>query len=247
VADVIEADAPARANGLRRLTIGGVALVVVLIAIAGIARASSNGRSRPGTPAATGDPLSEKGPKTSGVNVAGQPSLGPKDAPIIIIEFTDYGCSFCAKYHRESFAAVMALEPGRIRYVVRNDPNEEAHPGATKAAEAAECAHEQGKFWAYHDGLFATQKLAVPDLKTAASAVGLDRKRFDSCLDSGRMAGEVTTDSTAASIVGNSGTPTFFINGRRIDGNKPADAFRHEIDEALAGHVPASSLLPQRQ
>ncbi len=162
------------------------------------------------------------------------PSKGPASAPVTIVEFSDFECPYCVRA-QESLKEVLAAYPGKIRLVYRDYPLP-MHAKAPKAAEAAHCAGDQGKYWEMHDQLFANhQKLDVPDLKDHARAVGLDAAKFDECLDSGAKAKEVEKHQKAGEDAGVTGTPAFFINGRPLHGAQPADAFRRIIDEELKG------------
>jgi len=109
------------------------------------------------------------------------------------------------------------------------------HSQAQLAAEAAQCANAQGKFWEYHDQLFANQRaLQKEDLEKYAGAVGLDQDAFNTCLESGKTAAEVNADHAAGVQAGVSGTPAFFVNGRFLSGAQPFEAFKQVIDEELA-------------
>lgn len=159
--------------------------------------------------------------------------LGRPDAPVQIIEFSDFQCPFCSRAH-DTVEEVMSAYAGKIRLVFRHFPLD-FHAQAPKAAEASLCAHEQNKFWEYHDVLFKNQqKLQIEDLKGHATQLGLDAAKFNECLDSGRMAATVKTDTEAAKKVGVNGTPAFFINGQMISGAQPIDAFKQIIDAELA-------------
>ena len=112
----------------------------------------------------------------------------------------------------------------------------EFHKKAPKAAEAALCANEQGKFWEFHDQLFKNQqKLEVDELKEHAKALGLDAAKFDECLDSGKIAAQVKEDTAAGKKVGVTGTPAFFINGVMLSGAQPIEEFKGVIDAELKG------------
>jgi protein-disulfide isomerase len=122
----------------------------------------------------------------------------------------------------------------KVRVVFRNFPLLQIHPQAAKAAEAASCAADQGKFWEMHDKLFANQqKLAVADLKQHATDLGLKAEEFNQCLDSGKKEAEWKKDMDEAATYGITGTPAFFINGRLISGAQPLEAFTTIIDEEL--------------
>jgi protein-disulfide isomerase len=160
------------------------------------------------------------------VATEGRPQLGADDAPITIVEFTDYECPFCGRYIRETYPALLAEYGDRMKYVVRNFPLSSIHPNARKAAEAAECAFDQGQFWEYHDVLFQNQEaLDVPSLKTYADELGLDVESFSTCLDSGAKREVVAADHRDALAHGVNGTPTFFVNGRMLVGAQQLAAF----------------------
>lgn len=169
------------------------------------------------------------------VTDAGSPSRGPADAPVTLVEFTDYECPFCARHFRQTYRSLLAAYDGRLRYVVRNFPIRSIHPQAQKAAEAAECAREQGRFWEYHDLLFErSPALDRASLESYASQLGLDGPRFRQCLESGHTADVVERDFNDGLAYGVQSTPTFFINGRAVAGAMTLDQFREFIDAALA-------------
>ena len=122
----------------------------------------------------------------------------------------------------------------KIKFTYRHYPLGN-HSDARPAAEASECANEQGKFWPYHDRLFATPNhLGAADLKQDAAALGLDVPKFNACVDSHKYKADVDADVAAGDEAGVDGTPAFFINGRMISGAQPFDAFKRIIDEELA-------------
>lgn len=166
------------------------------------------------------------------VDTLDDPSLGPKGA-VTIVEFTDFECPLC----REAFPIIremINLYGNKIRYVYRDFPISDLHPNAEKAAEAGECASEQGKFWAFHDKLFLNQEnLALEDLKLYARQIGLNEKIFNDCLDSGKYENEVGQDFNDGVFAGLRGTPTWFIEGVKVEGVIPAETFKIIIDEQL--------------
>jgi len=163
----------------------------------------------------------------------GRPVRGPAEAPIEIIEFSDFECPFCARAH-PTVTQVLDEYGSQVRLVYRHYPLPN-HPNARPAAEASLCAQEQDRFWPYHDRLFANpSRLTIADLKQHASDVGLDRTPFDACLDSGKYRAEVEKDIAAGNQAGVSGTPAFFINGRLLSGAQPFEMFKRVIDEELA-------------
>ena len=161
------------------------------------------------------------------------PSKGPAGAPVTIVEFSDFECPYCGR--AESVVSqVLATYGDKVRLVFRDYPLP-AHPSAPKAAEAAHCAGDQGKFWEMHGKLFANQRnLAPSDLKGHAKALGLDVARFEKCLDSGEKAKVVEANRKAGDEAGVSGTPAFFVNGLLIAGAQPFEAFKTVIDDELA-------------
>jgi protein-disulfide isomerase len=173
-------------------------------------------------------------PPRVAVDVAGAPTRGPADAPVTIVEFSEFQCPFC----RRVLPALREVEDryrGRVRLVFRHFPLAR-HKDAPKAAEAAECARDQGRFWEMHDRLFANaERLGVDDLKRHARAVGLDGPAFDACLDSGRNEGRWRRDLADAESYGASGTPMFFVNGRLVSGAQPFAVFARVIEEELKG------------
>lgn len=161
------------------------------------------------------------------------PAMGPAAAPVQLVAFSDFQCPYCAQV-----APVMKQIAGRygekVRVVFRDFPLP-IHPQAPKAAEAARCANVQGKFWEYHDRLFANQQaLSDGDLKRHARDLGMDAVAFGTCLDTGTFASAVQADLTEGRGYGIGSTPTFFINGRLLSGAVPLDVFSRVIDEELA-------------
>jgi protein-disulfide isomerase len=170
------------------------------------------------------------------VQVAGDPSreLGASDAPVTIVEFADFECPFCQKA-TPMLQELLTKYKGQVRLTFRDFPLEEIHPGAQRAAEAARCATDQGKFWQFHDMLFAHPgKVAEEDLRQYAVSVGLDAKQFNSCLRDGKFKAQVEQDFKAAVDAGVSGTPAFFINGVFFNGLPQLSTLEATIDDELA-------------
>jgi protein-disulfide isomerase len=167
------------------------------------------------------------------VETEGRPGRGPEDAPVVIVEFTDYGCPFCRRHADSTLVPLLAEYGDRVRYVVRNFPILSLHPQAGIAAEAAECAHDQDRFWELHGALFAAEAHDPETLKALARRVGLDAGRFDRCLDGKEMAAVVERDLRDGVAAGVTGTPTFFVNGRPIEGWVPTSTFASLIDDIL--------------
>ena len=161
------------------------------------------------------------------------PSRGPANAPITIVEFSDYQCPFCERAE-SSVKEVLEKYGDKVRLVYRDFPLGN-HANAGAAARAARCAGEQGKYWNMHAEIFADQsKLSANDLKAIAKKTGVNQSQFDKCLDSGKYQAEIQKDFQAGQNLGVDGTPTFFINGRRLVGAQPFEKFKEVIDQELA-------------
>ena len=168
------------------------------------------------------------------VPVEGRPFLGPEDAAVTVVEFADYQCSFCRRYFLETSSQLLSQNVEKIKYVVLNFPLTSIHPQAPKAAEAAECANDQGKFWDYRDLLFENQSaLDVASLKDYSADLGMDTDVFNTCLDSGAKTEQVQNDIQVGLSAGVRGTPTFSINNSLFVGAQPLDAFQAQIDAAM--------------
>lgn len=182
------------------------------------------------------------------VSVAGDTVKGRPDAPVTLVEFSDFQCPFCARHYRDTFPQLERddIATGKLRYAFRHFPIESLHPQAFKGHEAALCAGEQGRFWDAHTRLFAQQRpMAVSDLIGHARALGLDVARFTPCLESGKHAARVRRDIADGTAAGVRGTPSFFLGAtegdgstvkatRLIRGAQPYAAFRDAIDKLLA-------------
>jgi len=165
-------------------------------------------------------------------------ALGPADAPITIVEFSDYECPFCRRWHAEVYRPLLAAYPGKIRLVYRNLPLTSIHPDALAAAEAAMCAGEQDVYWKYHDKLFSSESLGNSVYLQYAQDLGLNMSTFEACLNNHKYQKAIETDSDFAINLGISSTPTFFINGLAIVGAQPLDVFKQVIKKELAGEIP---------
>ncbi len=161
------------------------------------------------------------------------PTLGVSNAPVTIVEFADFGCP----YSRRSSLVMreLAMEyPTYINYTYRDFPLVELYPFANKAAEAGQCAHDQGKFWEYHDKLYQNQnRLDEQALFDFASSLNMNTRLFKSCLESGKYTEEVQKDYEDGVEAGVRGTPTFFINGNRVSGSIPKDVLDQIIQSIV--------------
>ncbi len=190
-------------------------------------------------------PARSNAPVVAEVSLAGNPILGKKDAPITLIEFSDYQCPFCNRFFRTTLPTLKTefIETGKVRYVFRDFPLDRIHPYARKAAEAAHCAGDQGKYWEMHDAMFQSQKaLQVDKLKTYATNLKLDATAFNACLENGKYTAEVEKDYQDGTAAGVRGTPGFFIGktrpgdtiqGALISGAQPFAVFRQTIEGLL--------------
>ena len=168
------------------------------------------------------------------VSTDGDPSIGQEDAPITMVEFSDYQCPYCEAWYQQVFDQLLANYPGKIRFVYRDLPLP-SHSEAIPAAEAADCAGEQGDYWKFHDALFSGKySLGRAAYEQYAADLGLDAAAFTTCLDDHRYKTEVRADANDAAALGLTGTPSFVINGRVVVGALPYADFKAIIDEELA-------------
>jgi protein-disulfide isomerase len=178
----------------------------------------------------------------------GAPSIGEKSAKVTIVEFSDYQCPLSSRYFNWTMEKVVKdyVKTGKVRYVFRDLPLESIHPLAEKAAEAARCAGDQGKYWEMHDRFFRNQTSIAPEvLPLHAKMLGLDVPRFQKCLDSGEYTATVRGSVTEAKRAGARGTPAFFLGWSEADGFKlkaitfvngaqPYETFKEAIDTLLS-------------
>lgn len=167
------------------------------------------------------------------VDVDGAPFKGAAKAPVTIVKFEDFHCPFC-KQVQQTFAQLLSRYGNKLKIVHRDFPIDSLHPQARKAHEGARCANEQGKFWTYHDKLYANAPKASPeDLKAYAKESGLNVAAFEKCLDSGKYKDAVQKDVEQGSQVGVNGTPAFFVNGRFTSGAQTLESFVRIIEDEL--------------
>ena len=160
------------------------------------------------------------------------PVLGPADAPITIVEWSDYQCPFCKRAH-PTIEQVMSEYKGKVRFIYLDYPLP-FHPMAMPASQAAHCAEDQGKFWEYHKNLFESPgDLSKADLTKRATDVGLDAAAFEACAASSKHDGLIKTNYDDGAALGVTGTPAFFINGRMLVGAQPIEQFRDIINDEL--------------
>ena len=173
------------------------------------------------------------------VSVDDDPIIGPENAPITVIEFSDYECPYCQKWQNEVYGKLLEEYPDQVRLVYRDFPLSSIHPNALPAALAANCANEQGQYWQFHDRLF-SMELGLDDkaYEAYATQLGMNVQSFLECYKSGRYEEEIQADYDFASQLGVRSTPTFFINGIAIVGAQPFEVFKQVIDKELAGEIP---------
>jgi protein-disulfide isomerase len=167
------------------------------------------------------------------------PSQGPENAPVTIVEFSDYQCPYCVRWYDEVYTRLMKDYAGKVRFVYRDFPLYSIHPEAQPAAEAANCAGEQNAYWQYHDALFGQKNgLGAAAFTQYASELGLNIDQFNKCVSEHRYKSEVDADFKFATSLGVSSTPTFFVNGLAVVGAQPFEVFQQIIDKELAGEIP---------
>jgi protein-disulfide isomerase len=175
------------------------------------------------------------------IPIENEPSLGPADAPITLVMYSDYECPFCKKWYLEVFKPLEANYAGKIRFIYKDFPLYGKHENAAPAAEAANCAGDQGKYWEYQDKLFNGElAYGAETYIKYASDLQLDANQYQECLTSRKFEKEVQEDYDFASQLGIQSTPTFFINGIPMIGAQPLASFEQLIDQELAGNIPTS-------
>ncbi len=167
------------------------------------------------------------------VSADDDPSIGPDSAPVNIVEFSDFGCGHC-RTMQETLNQIREKYDDKLRIVYRDFPIEGRSSGSFLAAQAAECANNQGAFWQMHDILFENQPFFDKgNLRIYASEIGLDMEQFESCIDSNDSATEIMQDREDGLSYGVSGTPTFFVNGRRLIGTVSLSTLERAVNDAL--------------
>jgi len=199
----------------RRLVVIVAALVVIVSALA------LTLGSRPNAPA------------LSAARLASDPSLGPPSAKVTIIEYGDFGCTTCRGWEQAGvLKQIVAAYGDQVHFVWRDYPIITAQ--SPQAARAGQCAFDQGRFWQYHDLLYASAPaLSISDLKTYAARLGLDATRFNQCLDSGQDNAKVDQSMAEARAYGFIGTPSFIVNGQKVVGPASFSQFKSMIDPLL--------------
>ena len=194
------------------------------------------------------------------ISVDGVPFKGDKNAKLTLVEFSEFQCPFCGRHVRETYPQLDKdyVQTGKVKYFFRDLPLESIHKNAFKASEAARCAGEQNKFWEMHDRLFANQNSLEPAMLTGhAQAIGVDAKKFQACLDSGKTEAEIRKGIAEATKYGITGTPTTVIgltqpNDKTIKvvkvirGAQSIAAFKEALD-SLYNEKPAPEKKAEKQ
>jgi len=182
------------------------------------------------------------------ISIDDDPVIGDQNAPITIIEFSDFQCPFCARFQTQTLPLILEqyVNTGKVKFVFRDFPIQSSHPNAMPAAVAAECANEQDRYWQFHDELFENQgvwnKMSIVDatdvFKGYAAKLELNKEQFNSCLDSGKYIGEINSDLNDGRKYGITGTPGFFIGNEKtgfvkVNGAQPFEVFKSVIDSQL--------------
>jgi len=194
-------------------------------------------------------PIQPQGNSVVGVSLDDDPVKGNPNAPITIVEFSDFQCPFCKRFHVTTFPLIEKnyINSDKVKFVYRDFPIKSTHPNAFPSALASECADDQGKFWEYHDKVFVNQNnwqdldvsTSVNAFKQYAIELGLNMAEFNQCLESSKYSNEVNKDLQDGTIYGVTGTPGFFIgNGNigyvKVTGAQPYSVFEQVIEEQLA-------------
>ena len=220
----------------RRRGLGRSASLIVLGALAGLAIGWIAWREggRPDGGRAAAGAVAAGVELADGVDVSHDPVLGPADAPITIVEFSDFECPFCSRFARDTAPALRRQYGEQIRWIFVNYPLRSIHPNAYEAALAGECAAEQSRFWPFYDAMFSGRyPLSADGYADAAAAIGLDGERFETCYRNADHAEEVALDVKEGEKFYVLGTPTFYVNGKRMEGAQRPEAFAAVIDSLL--------------
>jgi protein-disulfide isomerase len=221
-----------------------VLLIILVFQINGLSgnlagvNAPAKAPTQPAAAAQPNAPAQPSAPVDMKALIKDEPTKGDAKAPVTIIEWSDFECPFCERFFSQTYGQLndQYIKTGKAKLVFRNFPLS-FHPMAQKAAEAAECAFDQGKFWEMHDWIYTGSNVqsGVAGLKAQAATLGLDTTKFNSCLDSGEKAAETQSDLAAGTAAGIRGTPGFLINGQLISGAQPFSVFSQAIDAAMKG------------
>lgn len=219
-----------------RRGLGRPASLLVIGALVGLALGWLAWRAAEAPESATGAGSAASGIEyVEGVDVSNDPVLGPADAPVTIVEFSDFECPFCSRFARQTAPALRRQYGDRIRWIFVNYPLRSIHPNAYEAALAGECAVAQDRFWPFYDALFSGRhRISASGYADAAREAGLDSDRFETCYDNADYAAEVALDMKEGEKFYILGTPTFYVNGKRMEGAQRPEAFAAVIDSIIS-------------
>ncbi|MCC6934247.1 MAG: thioredoxin domain-containing protein [Candidatus Yanofskybacteria bacterium] len=235
---------PVESNGTKFSVSVSVAVLIAAAMISGSILYVGGGEGAALFPAAgKATPAPERSVDPTALIGTDDPVIGASNAPVTIVEFSDFQCPFCRSFFTETYSKIKKdyIDTGKARLVFRDYPLP-FHDAARPAALAAQCADAQGKFWQYHDALFQEQAkkgqgtvaFGAAELKSWAAQIGLNTTAFATCLDKETYAKRISEDMDDASTLGITGTPSFFVNGELIVGAQPYSVFKSAIDKALA-------------
>lgn len=221
------------------LTVNLILIIVILLLVGGFIWAYKDSDRKPdqeqGMNSLAEEPVGNNQPVVAfDYQVAADDQVvGPDNAKVTVVEWSDFECPFCASFH-QSMESLIEKYPDDVRWVYKHFPLSSIHPDAQLAAEASECAGEQGKFWEYANELFMNQvQISQSKLSDFASAVGLDSEQFEQCLDSGKYQSKVSNDYSHGLKYGVSGTPGNFINGQSYPGALPLSQLEQIVESYL--------------
>ena len=215
-----------------------VALATALVVIGGmwLVNTLSSGNNNIPTGAAPSDDLAAPTVRVD-LDIEGSPFIGDENAPVTIVEFSDYQCPFCGRFFTDTEPLIKSqyIDAGKVKLVYKDFPLDQIHPEATPAAHAARCAGDQAKYWEFHDKILDNQALlGSSSYSKWASELGLDTAKFDECQKSSKYLGLIRDDLQQGSSAGVRGTPAFLINGVLVSGAQPFSVFQQIIESELA-------------
>ena len=227
-----------KSDQIKNYIIVALATALIVLGLVWIRDSGSNPTGGTGAPtAALPSVLAPSAPVDMKALVDDDPFLGDENAPVTIIEFSDYQCPFCGRFFSQTLPQIKEkyIKTGKVRLVDRDFPLDSIHSQATPAALAANCAGEQGKYFEYHDKIFENQpSLGIASLKQWAEELGLDVTAWERCIADPAQLQEVRKDLADGSAVGIQGTPGFFINGQLVSGAQPYTVFEQIIEAELS-------------
>ena len=213
-----------------------IVVLVIVVILLGSVWLRDRGSGDDGTKTGPSPSLGGSPSVATGVSTDGNFFKGDEDAPVTIVEFSDFQCPFCARFVEDALPQIEEnyVKTGKVKFVYKDFPLDSIHPQATPAAIAARCAGDQGKFWEMHDTIFANQRsISEASYKQWAADLGLDTGEFNGCLDSQEHLSAVRQDLLDGQQAGIRGTPGFLVDGQLISGAQPYSVFAQAIESAL--------------